>query len=316
MADNASRDQNSVPTLLGVSSSDGSSPVKIYADPSTHRLLVNSTGGGGTPGGNTNDVQFNDSGTFGGSDSFTWNDNVEILTVNGTIVAGEVDIGGMLLVSGVTRLDSGSISTDGSGNISISGLITASGGIEASSVSSFDSGSISTDGSGNFNVDGIITVGTSAAENAGSFQGISFIEGINSITTLPAYPNGAIELLNFGTQDSASTTGINPSGLQFNVLANSTGGVTAAFIATRFGDAILPFALNMTENGSGVATGPVLIGTPNENGTGNALQVTGVLQAENYHSSDNSAGINTTITTASLSGKTITVKNGLITGFA
>ncbi len=49
MADNASHDQNHIPTLLGVSSSDGTSPVKIYADPSTHRLLVNLTGlGSGT----------------------------------------------------------------------------------------------------------------------------------------------------------------------------------------------------------------------------------------------------------------------------
>lgn len=48
MADVASRDENNVPTLLGVSSSDGSTVVKVYADPSTHRLLVNSSGGSGT----------------------------------------------------------------------------------------------------------------------------------------------------------------------------------------------------------------------------------------------------------------------------
>lgn len=40
MADNASRDENFVPTLLGVSNVDGRSPVTIYADPTTHRLLV------------------------------------------------------------------------------------------------------------------------------------------------------------------------------------------------------------------------------------------------------------------------------------
>lgn len=45
MAD-ASRDGNFVTTLLGVSSSDGSTPVKVYADPITHRLLVDSAGGG------------------------------------------------------------------------------------------------------------------------------------------------------------------------------------------------------------------------------------------------------------------------------
>lgn len=47
MAD-ASRDQNFVPTLLGVSNVDGTTPVKIYADPTTHRLLVDASGGSGT----------------------------------------------------------------------------------------------------------------------------------------------------------------------------------------------------------------------------------------------------------------------------
>ena len=37
---NASRDENGVPTLLAVSSADGSTPVRVYADPDTHRLLV------------------------------------------------------------------------------------------------------------------------------------------------------------------------------------------------------------------------------------------------------------------------------------
>lgn len=42
----ASRDQNSVPTLLAISSVDGVTPVTVYADPVTHRLLVDSSGGG------------------------------------------------------------------------------------------------------------------------------------------------------------------------------------------------------------------------------------------------------------------------------
>lgn len=37
---NASRDQNSVPTLLGVSSSDGVTPTTVFVDPTTHRMLV------------------------------------------------------------------------------------------------------------------------------------------------------------------------------------------------------------------------------------------------------------------------------------
>lgn len=44
---NAKRDQNFVTTLLAVSSVDGVTPVLLWADPVTHRLLVDATGGGG-----------------------------------------------------------------------------------------------------------------------------------------------------------------------------------------------------------------------------------------------------------------------------
>lgn len=47
---NAKRDQNRIPTLIGVSSSDGSTPTLVYVDPVTHRLYVDVVGGGG--GGN------------------------------------------------------------------------------------------------------------------------------------------------------------------------------------------------------------------------------------------------------------------------
>lgn len=106
MADTAKKDQNSVATLLGTSSSDGT-PVAVYADPVTHRLLVDATGtggsgitsinadttaaqilaagtnvtitdngtgthtisatgGSGTPGGLNTQIQYNNAGAFGG----------------------------------------------------------------------------------------------------------------------------------------------------------------------------------------------------------------------------------------------------------
>lgn len=49
MAD-AAHDSNSIPTLIAVSSSDGSTPVRIYGDPATHRLKVDTGGGGGGTG--------------------------------------------------------------------------------------------------------------------------------------------------------------------------------------------------------------------------------------------------------------------------
>lgn len=44
--DNAKRDQNYVTTLIGVSSVDGVTPVTVWVDPVTHRLLIQSAGGG------------------------------------------------------------------------------------------------------------------------------------------------------------------------------------------------------------------------------------------------------------------------------
>lgn len=45
---NAYRDENDVPTLIASSNSDGITPVRVYADPTTHRLLVDLPVTGGT----------------------------------------------------------------------------------------------------------------------------------------------------------------------------------------------------------------------------------------------------------------------------
>lgn len=45
---NAYRDANFVPTLIASSNADGQTPIRLYADPNTHRLLVDSGGGAGT----------------------------------------------------------------------------------------------------------------------------------------------------------------------------------------------------------------------------------------------------------------------------
>lgn len=50
MASNAGKDENDVSSLLGVSNTDGRTPVAIYADPVTHRLLVDGAGATGANG--------------------------------------------------------------------------------------------------------------------------------------------------------------------------------------------------------------------------------------------------------------------------
>lgn len=44
VVENASKDDNAVSTLIAVSSSDGTSPLRVWANPSTHRLLVDGSG--------------------------------------------------------------------------------------------------------------------------------------------------------------------------------------------------------------------------------------------------------------------------------
>lgn len=43
----AKRDENSITTLIAVSNADGVTPVTLYADPVTHRLLVSNSGSSG-----------------------------------------------------------------------------------------------------------------------------------------------------------------------------------------------------------------------------------------------------------------------------
>lgn len=47
MGENAKRDENRIPTLIAVSNVDGSTPVRLWADPVTHRLLVDLPTGSG-----------------------------------------------------------------------------------------------------------------------------------------------------------------------------------------------------------------------------------------------------------------------------
>ena len=54
-------------------------------------IFITPGGGGGTPGGSTTQVQFNDDGAFGGSADFTWDDTGKVLGVGGDI---DLDDGG------------------------------------------------------------------------------------------------------------------------------------------------------------------------------------------------------------------------------
>ncbi len=76
---NASRDSNLVTTLLAVSNADGTTPVTLYADPTTHRLLTSASAGGAA--GSDTQVQFNDGGSFGGDAGFVYSKTTDTVTL-------------------------------------------------------------------------------------------------------------------------------------------------------------------------------------------------------------------------------------------
>lgn len=86
---NAERDENNVPTLLGVSSVDGTTPITVYANPSTHRLLVDSEAGITGPVSSTDGNVVLWDGTTGQTvkDSTVSVSGTGVLAVNSTIKA-------------------------------------------------------------------------------------------------------------------------------------------------------------------------------------------------------------------------------------
>ncbi len=61
----APRDENQIPALLATDSTTGNTTVKVYADPATHRLLVDSTSGVVPPGSSTDKAVARFNGTTG-----------------------------------------------------------------------------------------------------------------------------------------------------------------------------------------------------------------------------------------------------------
>lgn len=133
----ASHDDNSVPTLLGVSNVDRTTPVRVYADPVTHRLLVD-LGGGGTGTVTSVGITGNNGIGVSGSPITTAGvitlslGNITPTTVNGlTFAAGTVGFtisGGTTSKTLTVPLDA-TVSGTNTGDVTLSGqnYITLSG---------------------------------------------------------------------------------------------------------------------------------------------------------------------------------------------
>ena len=95
---NAYKDENDVSTLIASSNVDGKTPVRLFADPITHRLLVDTTGGSSGITIVTTASTVDDSNT-----SFVFTSTPTVVVVNGATYRNGSTIGGIVIctISGV-----------------------------------------------------------------------------------------------------------------------------------------------------------------------------------------------------------------------
>lgn len=222
---NASRDGNRVPVLIGASNADGVTPLPVYVDSATNRLLVSTTGSsGGTS--STFGAAFPSTGTaVGAKDSTGTNmaalnlDASGYLKVNvaassasgnaaasatGSAVPASADYVG-INVGGTLRGQTGGNPTGTvyaahcdltsiGGNVTATGNGTASGALRVA---------IASDNTA-FNIATVTTVSTvSAARIVGN--GGAVLDGVNTAATAPA--NGILGLGIYNSTEPSPTTG-------------------------------------------------------------------------------------------------------------
>lgn len=158
----AKRDNNYITTLIAVSNADGITPVTLYADPVTHRLLVDISGTGGAT---------------------TALDNLASVAINAALVLGTSDafaLGSATKMWSDLFLASGAVINFNAGNFTAThsaGALTFSGSISASNLSGTNTGD-QTSVSGN--------AGTATAlQTPRTIGGVSF-DGTANITVATA----------------------------------------------------------------------------------------------------------------------------------
>lgn len=158
-----------------------------------------------------------------------------------------------------------------------------------------------------------------ATDSSGILAWIPQTQAIGASVTSINGDTTAAQTINAGSGLSVSNTGATHTiTIAGNLLTPPYGGTGIANNAASTLAISGNFATTFTVSGttsvtlptSGTLVNSVVASLPSL-GTVGTLTPTG-----GYNAVDGSAGISTTITSASLAGKTITVKNGLITGFA
>ena len=238
---------NLVPGELAINTNDG----KLYYEDSSGVVQVLATKSTGSIGGSNTQVQFNNSGSLGGSSSFTWDGTTVTATkfagaLNGTIGVTTPSTGAFttLTSNGATTFTAGTASTSTTtGTTVITGGLGVSGRINAA------------------NFDGIVGANTAAA---GSFTNLSYTgtftggTGIVNLGSGQFYKDGSGNVMIGTTSPLNSGTGrgsLSVNGATDSIVAFGNAGSVSGYLysfstgleLTTVGSRSLNFQTNNTE---------------------------------------------------------------------
>lgn len=260
----AQRDQNFVPTLIAVSSVDGKTPVVVYADPVTHRLLVDLSGAAGTGdvvgpasatdraiaifntatgkliqnsgviiAATTNNISGPQQVTVGGNTIASGQVNFSGLT-SGTVSIKARDVAGTYTVL-LPNAQGGANTTlinDGAGNLSWGSL--------SASIADGNKGDITTSGSG-----ATWSINAQAVTYA-KIQDVTTGKILGRITAT----NGTIEEIGFSSSFVLSGGNVNLASIADQTFFGNISGLAAAPVALTVAQVKTALALNNVDNTS------------------------------------------------------------------